>query len=180
MHRENNLSITKTEGVEGSWHRKVSTEGKNPNHLHMPICQGLVHGDSEQDDMAHDLEGLMKQVQTCSEVGKGKAKEQMNLNGVQVLVHYNHFCVAQNTKWKSPFNSLDFFAPKENMAWPLLNSQSKGWNSEDLEGLSAKLTPHHYLRAQIAKKTSPWDSLGNSTPKTYMGWHVWGRETLAI
>src|SRR4051812_46051470 len=110
--------------------------------------------------MAHDLEGSKKQDQSCTEVGKGGTIGQRNLNGVQVLVHYIHFCVAQNTKWMSPFNSLLFSAQKSYMAWPLFNLQNKVCKSKDLERLNAKLTSPHYLRAQNAKLTSPWDSLG--------------------
>src|SRR4051812_29239294 len=105
-----------------------------------------------KDDMVHDLEGLKKQDQTCTEVGKRQNNRAKNLNGVQVLGHYVHFCVAQNTKWISPFNSLDFAAPKSYKAWPLLNLQHKVCKLKDPEGLNAKLTSPHYLRAQFAKK----------------------------
>src|SRR4051812_32189104 len=94
-----------------------------------------------KDDNVHDdLEGLKKQDQTCTEVERRQSKRAKNLNGVQVLVHYIHFCAAQNTKWLSAFNSLIFSAPKAYNTWPLLNLQNKVCKSKDLEGLNAKLT----------------------------------------
>src|SRR4051812_662376 len=95
-----------------------------------------------KDDMAHELKRSEKQDQSCTEVGRRQRKRAKELEWVQVLVHHVHFCVAQNTRWISPFNSMDFAAPKSYKAWTLLNLQNNVCKSKDLKGLNEKLTSH--------------------------------------
>ena len=74
--------------------------------------------------MVHDQErGNEEKNMTCTDVGKGKTKEKEIKWGTSACVHYNHFGVAQKTKWMPPFKSLDLSAPKSYMAWPPLNLQ---------------------------------------------------------
>ena len=144
---------------------KGQRKGKNPNHLHMPICQGLVHGDNEQDDMAHDLEGLTKQAQTCTEVGKGKTKEQRSLDGVQVPVHYNNFSVAQNTIMEVTIQFLGLFCPKSIYGMAPFQITKQSLQFKRYGGPKCKIDTTSLLEGSNCKTDLTMEFLG---PKTYI------------
>ena len=47
--------------------------------------------------------------------------------------------------------------------------------TKEMRGLFAYLPPSQILRGQNAKSSSPLCSVGQATPRSYMGSHVWGR-----
>ena len=64
-----------------------------------------------QDDMEQNLKNKEEDQHALKLKGRQGNRGKGILNGEQSL-HHVQFCVAQNTKWTSPFYPLDLAAPK--------------------------------------------------------------------
>ena len=100
---------------------------------------------------------------------------QMSFRGLSAKLHYMHFEIGSNVQTTITMQLLGRNYTKIIYGMAIFEFGTHLTKTKEMEGLFAKLPYSNYLEGQSAKSPSPWWSVSQDTPKTYMGcpWMNW-------